>query len=136
MAFWKKSDDPWDLREEKEEPQNSFQQYVDRWNAIEEREKAEKEAEKKAREDYENAPFLTADAMDCPWCGRGMDRVYIMSSYGVSWHYKKPPAWRWDAWPLWDNKGASYKSAWYCPECQRMALDMKRPYDYWEKRGD
>ena len=53
MAFWKKSDDPWDLREEKEEPQNSFQQYVDQWNAIEEREKAEKEAAEKAEKEAE-----------------------------------------------------------------------------------
>lgn len=136
MAFWKKSDDPWDRKPEEKTSVNEFQMYVDQWNAREEREKAEQEAEKKAREDYENAPFPVTSAMDCPWCGQAMDRVYLMGSYGVSWHHKKPPAWRWDAWPLWDNKGASYKSAWYCPECQRMALDVKRPYDYREKRED
>ena len=49
MAFWKKSEDPWDTVPEKKEAVNSFQQYVDQWNATLEREKAEKEAAEKAR---------------------------------------------------------------------------------------
>lgn len=135
MVFWKKSKDPWDTVPEKKEAVNSFQQYVDQWNATLEREKAEKEAAEKAREDYENAPWSPADAMDCPWCGRAMDKAYVYGRSGVVWQ-QAPPTGIADimlgAWPLGRDSDAwwGYKRAWYCPDCQRMALDVKKPYEY------
>ena len=129
MAFWKKKEmEPWD-RPEKEEKGNSFQEYVDQWNAVVEREKEAEAAKKKAQEEYENALFESVSSMDCPWCGRGMDKAYIYGQRGVNWQQKLPKWTDWmTSWPLDQSRG--YKIAWYCPECQRMALDVKRPYDY------
>lgn len=132
MAFWnKRGEDPWDLP--REEPQNSFQEYVDQWNAVIEREKADQEAKKKAREDYENAPFPQAASMDCPWCGQTMDRVYFYGGRYVPALWRQTVGRNSFGWEVPADTPWGYKSAWYCPKCQRMVMELKRPYDYRKK---
>lgn len=124
MAFWKKSDDPWDMEPKRpvppsssgQEEQESLLDSVRGWAA-----------QKQAAE----AERLKRPAETCPWCGRDMEQGFLSGSRGVFWTRGVP-----SAKVLWlgagrentlrvDDEGslATYKSTWYCPSCEKMVFD-------------
>ena len=143
MAFWKKSDDPWDRKPTKptytafeEEPREKekglLEEMRDEIRDWQEKKKAAAEAEA-------NMP-----AEICPWCGKEMDKGYLTGGGGgssVEWSAKKPgvilgTAFHEDA-VIVSVEGSmtSYKLCWYCRDCQKMTLSVtpfKGPNYTWE----
>ena len=128
MAFWKKSEDPWDMdphqrrpaiREEdaKQDPDaGSLLDDLRTWN--------EERKVKKARRDAPPAP------MACPWCGQEMEAGYLYTGRDmIYWSRQKPGVLGplMDSDRLWvDHEGgflAHYKTAWHCTACRKMVLD-------------
>lgn len=130
MAFWKKSDDPWDVdpareREKRERepivtPLDSFRD----WNG-----------ERRARAAARQAEWAAQPKEVCPWCGREMELGCLQGSRRVYW-YPGPRT----ASAAWWGPGAieesfqvddegdllrgTYKTAWYCRSCKRMVFSM------------
>ena len=86
MAFWKKSEDPWDIDpakqrrsvpvKEEEKGPGLLDQFQD-WNEARKEEKARKE---------QPLPPMT-----CPWCGKEMEPAYLNGGRdGVYWHKERP----------------------------------------------
>lgn len=111
MAFWKKSEDPWD---------------------------PDPAARKRAPASTETA---APDGMRCPWCGGAMLRGYLDAvSGGEIWWtagLPNPKANLLGADPkqslLVSDEGVffTYKTAWHCRKCEKMVLDaqgIRRPY--------
>lgn len=146
MAFWKKSEDPWDVdparagrnREPVENPLDTLRD----WNEERRAKAAARQAEREAR-----------PKEVCPWCGREMERGYIISGRGdLIWR----PGWM-TARSAWvgpprevrehslrvDDEGdfISYKTVWYCGDCEKMVIDAKgmrrvsEPYTWPEASG-
>lgn len=128
MAFWKKSEDPWDVdparareKREREPVENPLDTLRD-WNEGRRARAAAKQAE------WEAQPKEV-----CPWCGREMERGCLQGGRGIYW-YPGPRAVS-AAW--WsprifeesiqvDDEGdmlkGTYKTAWYCRECERIVF--------------
>ena len=126
MAFWKKSDDPWDVdparaREKREPVENPLDSLRD-WNE-----------ERRARAAARQAEWEARPKEVCPWCGKEMERGCLQGSRGVYW-YPGPRA----ASAAWWGPGAfeeslrvddegdflkgTYKTAWYCRDCEKMVF--------------
>lgn len=134
MAFWNKSDDPWDVDPEKRRARSErksrepMENPVDKLKSWNEKRKAE-QAEKDAAED--------AVTMDCPWCGKSMTRGYMESGRGgIIWTPGRmtarsawigPPREMMDQRLRVDDEGglATCKTTWYCPDCEKMLFDAK-----------
>ena len=87
MAFWKKSEDPWDMdpskrrpaiREEEEKPDPV--RPVDDSQAWEEEPQTEENREE------------SANPMTCPWCGKKMELGYLYSGDSIRWVDREPGA--------------------------------------------
>ena len=134
MAFWKKSEDPWDMDpakqrrsvpvKEEEKGPGLLDQFQD-WNEARKEEKARKE---------QPLPPMT-----CPWCGKEMEPAYLNGGRdGVYWHKERPEvlfgnleAERLDTDGTFWNR---YKLAWYCPACRKLAADLMDASDTPESR--
>ena len=146
MAFWNKKEDPWDLdpakararreresrRRERENAANPLDSLRD-WNEKRKTEAAEREA------------ALAAEPPEkCPWCGGDMERGYLSTARGgllgppgrltgrAAW--VGPPKETWERRLRVDDEGVlvTYKTTWYCPDCQKMTIDaagLKSPQD-------
>lgn len=125
MPFWKKSEDPWDVDPEKrrrptvtetsenEQPSPGLLEQVKDWN----------EARKRERQESVPPPI------PCPWCGGEMETRYLRGGRdGVYWQKGRPGV-------IFSGAGAEridtdgtllnhYKVAWYCPDCQKLVLDV------------
>lgn len=81
MAFWKKSEDPWDIdpnqRRTAPEPEEIEPGLLDSlredWDAMQ---AARQEKREKLRLPPEK----------CPWCGKDMEQGFLMSGRGVFWY--------------------------------------------------
>lgn len=134
MAFWNRGEDPWDIDPAKRrakserksrEPMENPLDRLRTWNE-----------DRKARQAEEDAA-QDAVTMACPWCGKPMRRGYISSGRGgVIWTPGRLTARR--AWLgpskkeaedrlRVDNEGefVTFKTVWYCPDCEKMVLDAK-----------
>lgn len=132
MPFWKKSDDPWDVdpakqREKRDrEPLENPLDTLRDWNE-----------ERKARAAAKQAELEALPREACPWCGKEMERGYMVSGKGrIIWR----PGWM-TARSTWvgpprevrerslrvDDEGdfISYKTVWYCGDCEKMVIDAK-----------
>lgn len=134
MVFWKKSEDPWDIdparerekREREREPMENPLDALRDWNEGRRAKAAAKQAELEAR-----------PKEVCPWCGKEMERGYVASGKGdLIWR----PGWM-TARSAWvgpprevrerslrvDDEGdfISYKTVWYCGDCEKMVIDAK-----------
>lgn len=141
MAFWNRSDDPWDrdpVRERKKRERESRRRErwpesgsvgspldaLQAWNGKRKAEAAEREA-----------AWAAEPAEKCPWCGKDMERGYLCGGRGIlTW----TPG-RMTVRSTWigapreirerqlrvDNEGSlvPYKTAWYCPACEKMTVD-------------
>ena len=132
MAFWKKSEDPWDRKptaasyttfdETPAEEEKGFLESIrDDVTAWREERKAAAEAEENA------LPKV------CPWCGQQMERNYLTGGrYGVVLSEEKPGAFFGTAFqettPISDEGSwGSYKSCWHCKSCRKLVVDVPEP---------
>ena len=136
MAFWKKSEDPWDMKPksvgtvnpvtpDRDEEPETLMDSLKAWN---ETRKEEKERKK-----------VPLPPMTCPWCGKEMEPAYLNGGRdGVYWHKERPEvlfgnleAERLDTDGTFWNR---YKLAWYCPACRKLAADLPDAPDTPESR--
>ena len=111
MAFWKKSEDPWDSKPEKKPSVSAPAPEPPTWAQVKQ----------------------PPEPMNCPWCGKEMlsGNLYGGTSRGSA----SPLTWREGAHKSWlERIGTpeqeqylelgSYEEAWYCPDCQKLVLDV------------
>ena len=133
MAFWKKSEDPWDIDPNKRKSTPSFETEASQpaekgfFESIREDFTAWKEAKQAAAETEDTIPPETF----CPWCGKPMvwGNLYCNGrTYGMIWEegQKKSflEAFGTDNQTKCLNLGYS-EEAWYCTECQKLILDIQ-----------
>ena len=123
MAFWKKSEDSWDIdpdeRRLASEPAEKAPGLLDTlrgdWDAMraEWQEKREK---------------LRLPPEKCPWCGKDMLGGYLYTGRdAIVWARKRPGFLSVDKERLRiDDEGgvfSSYKTAWRCESCEKLVLD-------------
>ena len=133
MAFWKKSEDPWDQKPEKRRepreekaPQANPLDSLKQWN----------EGRRARAKEKEEARRLPPEP--CPWCGREMEQGFLTGGRdAVRWYpgvYKFDPIRGLDAinridvldeGGIW---GGFYKTAWLCRDCKKAVFDMPEPY--------
>ena len=73
MAFWKKSDDPWDRKPEKRQETTWYEQ--DAPPAEEKRELTPEE--QRIRNIIEGPKATPVTPEQCPWCGKDMEMVSV-----------------------------------------------------------
>ena len=136
MAFWKKSDDPWDRK-----PQQRKQTETTWWENDTTPPETESEGPKVQSlgdsiksffggKKEEEAP---GPAEKCPWCGKDMERGYIDGGRdsSVMWRNWKvgflrilQPDDGLEMDILDEGEGLwSYKTVWLCRDCNKMTLD-------------
>ena len=125
MAFWKKSEDPWDVEPEKTARPAETGEKEDAPSLLDElRDWNEERKEKKRQREAPPPP------MACPWCGQEMEVGTIIGGRDlVQW---------WPGWPKRvfgangpgihiDYEGGllhKYKTAYLCRACRRMVLEF------------
>lgn len=131
MAFWKRPEDPWDVdpakarakreREPVENPLDTLRE----WNEERKSKAAAKQAE------------LEAQPREvCPWCGKEMERGYLMAAKEITWTpgflttraaWLGPDREARERQLRVDDEGAfaTYKTVWYCGDCEKMVIDAK-----------
>lgn len=127
MAFWKKSEDPWDLEPDKRRPaaeeeeaekgsdDGSLLQDLRAWN---ETRKAEK-----ARRETPPVPI------PCPWCGKEMEVGYLCGGRDYVRLVRQRPGLLRIAEDALYIRGdgtfwCDYKIAWTCKACRKLVLDL------------
>ena len=138
MAFWKKSDDPWDIDPEKRKKQSTTTWWEQEAPA-ETEPSAQLVGERLGdalkgflgkKEDEEPIP-----PEKCPWCGKDMEWGCITGGRdSVTWKNWKPkglglmrPA-GWKELDLLDEgEWAPYKTVWNCRDCGKMVLEVQNP---------
>lgn len=128
MPFWKKSEDPWDIdpdkRRKRREPIENPLDSLKDWNES-------RKAEAAARQ----AALEAQPKEKCPWCGKEMERGYLQGGRDrVTWtpgFLTTKAAWLGPGKEARerqlrvDDEGdfASYKTVWYCRDCEKMVID-------------
>lgn len=128
MAFWKKSDDPWDRKPEKRQETTWYEQ--DAPPAEEKRELTPEE--QRIRNIIEGPKATPVTPEQCPWCGKDMEMVSVYSRGGtVCWRKGEPGRWVDDDQVLQDPVDSIWdiprKRAWYCESCGKMTLAVPKP---------
>ena len=150
MAFWKKSDDPWDIDPEKRKKQTTAPFWENDAPAETDPAGAQSgQAENEAPRGQslgesikgffggkkEDAPITPEK---CPWCGKDMERGYIDGGrdYSVMWRNSRPRGLLGIFQPedareidiLDEGDGLwCYKTIWYCRDCGKMTLEVQNP---------
>ena len=121
MAFWKKSEDPWDI-----DPNRKKATPV----------APRPEVTEAAEEPPEEAPV-------CPWCGKAMIRGYLHSGKGGVFLRDDEPGWTaalgdMGGLPIAREGGmlaGLYASCWQCKSCRKLVADIpveRRPNYVWK----
>ena len=131
MAFFKKSNDPWDVdpekrkkEREKEARRAERQQEKGELAALVDEIKEWNDNRKAKREAEENLP-----PEKCPWCGKDMKKYYLTGGeLGLS--EKRPHAWLGTPVEsksyLSDNEWMNpYKLTWYCADCGKLVMNVR-----------
>lgn len=136
MAFWKKSEDPWDIDPEKRKKQTPAPDLFNDRDWGQEEPEEQRGLLDTVREQWtarwkEKREALRLPPEPCPWCGKDMEQGFLTGAKGISWWRGVP-----DAKALWLGTGgantmrvdvegvlATYKTAWYCPACEKLVLD-------------
>lgn len=149
MAFWKKSEDPWDIDPEKRKKQttaafweNDAPAETDPVGAASGRPEEEPRGQSLGESikgffggKKEDAPITPEK---CPWCGKDMEwgRIDGGRDYSVMWRNWKPRGFLGLSQPdnareidlLDEGDGLRcYKTIWYCRDCGKMTLEIKNP---------
>ena len=138
MAFWKKSDDPWDIDPEKRKKKSETTWREQEPPAREEAEPA-KQGERLGdalknlfKKKEEEAPIVPEK---CPWCGKDMEWGCIVGGRDtVHWQNWKPKglfnlsmAEDQEQYELMDEGGLLsnlYKTAWRCKDCGKLVMNF------------
>jgi len=143
VAFWKKSDDPWDRKPEKRKETVWYEQDIPEAEPVgadtirpgEEKEESLGESIRKfwlgVGVDEEPIPPEI-----CPWCGKEMEWGRLTGGRdSVIWQnwqpkgvldFKKPENWK-SLNMLDEEKGlSSFKTVWLCSDCGKMVLDAPK----------
>lgn len=131
MAFWKKSEDPWDRKPERRStPQPRPGEETPEEPGILEELKDWNEARKAERE-------TPPDPIPCPWCGKMMEPGQLTGGRGVYWAPGVPTTV--EKWILpqreqlrVDTEGVfyTYQTAWFCEDCRKLVADVPEPPVY------
>ena len=86
MAFWKRSEDPWDIDPDQRRTASRTGGKSPRfvgyppgdWDAM-------------RAEWQETRESLKLPPEKCPWCGKDMEQGFLMGGRGVAWHRGIPP---------------------------------------------
>lgn len=149
MAFWKKSEDPWDIDPEKRKKQttaafweNDAPAETDPVGAASGRPEEAPRGQSLGESikgffggKKEDAPITPEK---CPWCGKDMEwgRIDGGRDYSVMWRNWKPRGFLGLSQPdnareidlLDEGDGLRcYKTIWYCRDCGKMTLEIKNP---------
>lgn len=149
MAFWKKSEDPWDIDPEKRKKQttaafweNDAPAETDPVGAASGRPEEAPRGQSLGESikgffggKKEDAPITPEK---CPWCGKDMEwgRIDGGRDYSVMWRNWKPRGFLGLSQPdnareidlLDEGDGLRcYKTIWYCQDCGKMTLEIKNP---------
>ena len=147
MAFWKKSEDPWDIDPEKRKKQttaafweNDAPAETDPVGAASGRPEEAPRGQSLGESikgffggKKEDAPITPEK---CPWCGKDMEwgRIDGGRDYSVMWRNWKPRGFLGIFQPedareidlLDEGDGLwCYKTVWYCRDCGKMTLEIK-----------
>ena len=126
MAFWKKSEDPWDIDPEKKRRETASY-FETEEPAVEEEDTKESFLSglfKKKEEPVEEIP------VPCPYCGNPMTKGYLNGGRdNVHWTQGKPSFLGiFDDRLLISDEGgmlsASYKTCHMCEECRKLIVDV------------
>ena len=122
MAFWKKSEDPWDIdpdeRRLASEPAEKEPGLLDTLRGDRDAMRAEWQ---------EKREKLKLPSEKCPWCGKDMEQEFLMGNRGIFW-YRGTPNIKTSLFgaPNEDTirvgtEGflTTYHTAWYCPDSKR-----------------
>ena len=131
MAFWKKSDDPWDQKPNKGSAVWREQNAPEQADPPAGEEPLTPE-QQRIRDIIEGPKATPVMPENCPWCGGEMAAVSIYARGGcVCWRKGEPGRWTDDDYVLqepgqgfWD---IPYKRAWYCEGCEKITLSVKKP---------
>lgn len=125
MAFWKKSEDPWDMDPEKRrrEAVPVFEQ---------EPETEEAPAQKKwPWQKKEKAEEVVQET--CPWCGKPMERGYLGGGRDKLQLSDEKPSAFWGTMMIDtlefcdDGFGVTHRSCWQCKTCRKVVADFPEP---------
>lgn len=137
MAFWKKSEDPWDIDPEKkkrEAPVNLFEAESDPedggnegtfWDEL-----AGVFKKKPAEEQPEQPPEK------CPWCGQDMIKSYLVSGRDTMRLTEKKPSLLlgtlgYDSVDICDaDSWGNSKTCWHCKPCRKLVVDVPEQVEY------
>ena len=135
MAFWKKSDDPWDNPPEKRKETAWYEQdapATEDVGADPVRPSGEKEESfgESVRKFFlgDDTPITPEP---CPWCGKDMEWGRITGGRdGVHWKNWRPRGLldivKPDGWKVLDLLDEHPKTAWLCSDCGKMVLDAPK----------
>ena len=131
MAFWKKSDDPWDRKPEKQKETVCYEQDTP------------KEAANSVGADTIRPSESAEKAEVCPWCGKTMERAFLCGGRdGIRLSEKKPTPVLGTAFmegiiDIADEGFLPYyKSCFICRACARLVAEIpgrRAPNYTWEK---
>ena len=134
MAFWKKSEDPWDV-----DPEKRRRQPVTYFES-EEQEEAEELSVKEMISGLfkkKEEPVEEETPVPCPYCGKTMAKGYLKSGKGnVYWTKVKPGFFgEFDESLEICNEGglftALYNACHMCEDCRKLIVDVPKPADAW-----
>lgn len=135
MAFWKKSEDPWDLDPEKRRPaagEETVEKDGDTGSLLDDL-RAWNEARKEEKAWRETPPA----PIPCPWCGREMEVGYLVGGRDyVRLVRQRPGVLRIAEDALYIRGDGTfwcdYKIAWTCPDCRKLVADLPEPEEIWD----
>lgn len=135
MAFWKKSEDPWDLDPEKRRPaagEETAEKDGDAGSLLDDlRAWNEARKEEKARRETPPKPI------PCPWCGKEMEVGYLVGGRDSVRLVRQRPGLLQIAEDALYIRGdgtfwCDYKIAWTCPDCRKLVADLPEPEETWD----
>ena len=132
MAFWKKSEDPWDMDPSKKKREPTVYHTVpEEVSGL--KDEPEDEgflAEVAGLFKKKSDPLEELPPMNCPWCGKEMTKGYLMGGRdAMRWSVEKPGTIFGSAFldtvqirdeDIWNN----YKTCWHCIPCRRLVVDV------------
>lgn len=133
MPFWKKSEDPWDWKPERQHPAPEEPETRPEAPLVQTlRDLGEKMKTSAVGEEEQ------PEVQICPWCGQEMETGYLVGGRDpVRWVKERPRAFHLtafeDALVVNDEGGwlTSYKTAWLCRQCRKMVLDVPEESGDW-----
>ena len=130
MAFWSKSDDPWDRKPEKRQDTTWREQDAPVESAPVETGVQEESLGESVRKFFlgDDTPITPCP---CPWCGKDMEWGRITGGRdGVHWKNWRPRGLldivKPDGWKVLDLLDEHPKTVWLCSDCGKMVLDAPK----------